>query len=259
MAYTSNIRNSQSNTRHNVTVLAKGLESMQTLPDLPNGNFEKELADQWKLDMQTFFDFNTCITLDDIEGISIKANSDDAWNIGSIVTFAANKNDCWEQISADYNIDQWIDGNGANDSKGYKLSLTTTAGSCINYLRVLAYTSNERDSQTTTTGNHEIELKADGLAKTATFSNFPNQLRGNLWSLSLADDFGFAGCIRKKDIQGIAIIADNTNGWHIESIVTYVAGYKYDWDLSSVDLDVNKWVDTNSLDSYKRFDLNLVI
>lgn len=259
MAYTSGSHNSQSNTRHNITLLAKGIESIQILPDLPNGNFEKELADQWKLDMQSFFDFNTCITPDDIEGISIKANSNDAWNIGSIVTFAVSDNDCFEQISADYNIDQWIDGNGANDSKGYKLSLTTTAGSCINYLRVLAYTSNVKDSQTTAVGNHEIEIKADGLVKTTKFSNFPDQLRGNLWTLNLADDFGFAGCIRKKDIQGIAILAGNPNGWNIESIVTYVAGYKYDWELSSVDLDVNRWVDNNSLDSYKRFDLNLLI
>ena len=220
-------------------------------------NFEKELADQWKLDMQTFFDFNTCITLDDIEGISIKANSNDAWNIGSVVIFAVSDNDCFEQISADYNIDQWIDGNGADDSKGYKLSLTTTAGSCINYLRVLAYTSNVRYSETT--GNHTIELKADGLPKRAILSDIPDQLRGNLWTLSFAGDFGFPGCIRKKDIQGIAIIADSNDGWNIESIVTYVAGYKYDWELSSVDLDVNRWVDNNSEDSYKQFDLNLVI
>ena len=257
MAYTSDVRNSQSNTRHNITILAKGLESIQILPDLPKGNFETEVADQWKLDMQNFFDFKTCITLDDIEGISIKANSDDAWNIGSIVTFAVSDNDCNEQISADYSIDQWIDGNGANDSKEYKLSLTTTAGSCINYLRILAYTSNVGHSQST--GDHEIELKADGLAKTAKLSDFPDQLRRNLWTLNLADDFGFFGCIRKKDIQGIAILADSTDGWNIESIVTYVAGYKYDWGLSSVDLDVNRWVDNNSSDSYKRFDLNLVI
>ena len=185
-----------------------------------------------------------------------EANSNDGWNIGSIVTFAVNDNDCFEQISADYNIDQWIDGNGDHDSKGYKLSLTTTAGSCINYLRVLAYTSNVKDSQTA--GNHEIELKANGLAKTAKFSDFPDKLRGNLWTLSLADDFGFAGCIRKKDVQGIAILPGNTNGWNIESIVTYVAGYKDDWELSSVDLDVNRWIDSNSEDSYKRFNLNLV-
>ena len=72
MAYTSDLPNSQSNTSHNITLLAKGVESKQILPDLSNDNFEKGLADQWKLDMQTFFDFNTCITLDDIEGISIQ-------------------------------------------------------------------------------------------------------------------------------------------------------------------------------------------
>ena len=257
MAYTSDIYNSQSNTPHNVTLLAKGLESTQTLPDLPKGNFEQALADQWKLDIKDFFGFDSCITLDDIQGISIIANSNDAWNIGSIVTFAVNDNDCREQISADYSIDQWIDGNGAAENVEYQLSLTTTTGSCINYLHVVAYTSNVGNSATT--GNHTVELKADGLVKTAAISNIPNELRGKLWSLSLAGDFGFNGCIRKKDVQGIAILAYSNDGWNIESILTYVSGNYYDSELSSADWDVNRWVDNNSSGSSKRFDLNLVI
>ena len=238
--------------------MAEGKESSQKLPDLPNGNFEQGLGDLWKLDIKDFFGFSTCITLDDIECISIVADSNDAWNIGSIVTFAVT-DDCQQQISGDYTVDQWIDGNGADSSLEYKLSLTTTAGSCIRYLRVLAYTSDIGGSQTGAGVSHIIELKVDGLAKTFIFTNFPNISKGDLWSLSLADDFGFPGCIRKKDIQGIALLEDNSDGWNIDSIVTYVASNSYNWELSSVDLDVDRWVDGNSLDSYKRFDLNLVI
>ena len=238
--------------------MAEGKKSSRKLPNLSNGNFERGLADLWKLDIKDFFGFNTCITVDDIKCISIVAASNDGWNIDSIVSFAVT-DDCQQQISGDYTVNQWIDGNGANDSLEYKLSLLTTTGSCIRFLRILAYTSNIRDSQTRADVSHKIELTVDGLAKTAIFTNFPGQSRGNLWILSLADDFGFSGCICKKDVQGIALLEDDDDGWNIDSIVTYVSSNKYDWQQSSVDLDVNRWIDGDSLEARKRFDLSLVI
>ena len=245
--------------------MAEGEESNQELPDLPKGKFERGFGDLWKLDIKDFFGFNTCITLDDIECISIVAASDDGWNIGSIATFAVTDDGCQEQISGDYTINQWIENDRSTDRFEYRLSLMTTctacpaACSCFRDLLILAYTSDIENSQTS--GNHEIELTVNGLAKTATFTNFPGQSRGNLWSLSLADRFGFpaAACIRKKDIQGIALLPGNSNGWNIDSIVTYMASNGYNWELNSVDLDVNRWIDTNSEESHKRFDLNLVI
>ena len=263
LSYTSDLKNSQSKTDHNITLVAEGTRSSQTLPDLPNGNFERVrgLGDLWKLDIKVFFGFDSCITLDDIECISIVADSTDGWNIGSIVTFAVTDN-CQEQISGDYSVNEWIDiDDKFTDRLEYRLSLMTTAGlaacSCFRFLRILAYTSSIEHSQTV--GDHKIELTVDGLTKTATLTKFPGQSRGNLWSRSLADDFGFPGCIRKKDIQGIALLSGNNNGWNIDSIVTYVANNDYNWELSSVDLDVNRWIDSDSEEYRKRFDLNLVI
>ena len=258
MAVTSDVYNSQSKTDHNITVMAKGIASTIRLPDLPNGNFEKGVGDLWKLDIKTDFKFTTCITLCDIQSISIIPDSNDAWNIGSIFTFAAVDGDCWEMVSADYNIDQWVDGDGAAENRGFALSLTTTCGPCINYLYVMAYTSDGATSQTKYDVNHTIELTADGLYKVANLGNLPNKTRGNLWKLSLKDDFEFAFCIRKKDIQAIAIVADNNDGWKIDSIVTYVAASEHTWELSSVDLNANTWIQQND-PSRKQFDLNLVI
>ena len=65
--------------------------------------------------------------------------------------------------------------------------------------------------------------------------------------------------INQKSIQGIALLAGSNDGWHIDSVVTYVAVNKYNWELSSVDLDANRWIDGDSSHSYKRFTLNLVI
>ena len=77
MAYTSDLLYSQSLTDHNITLMAEGKKSSQKLPNISNGNFERGLADLWKLDIKDFFGFNTCITLDDIKCISIVAASND--------------------------------------------------------------------------------------------------------------------------------------------------------------------------------------
>ena len=235
------------------------MESTQTLPDLPEGNFEQGMGDLWKLSIKDFFNFDTCITLSDIESISIVAASDDGWNIASIVTYAVVDAECWQLISADYDVNQWVDGDGLDEHEEFVLSLRTIAGSCIKYLFISAYTSSANNAQTKADVSHKIELKADGLAKTATLSNIPDQSRGQSWKLSLVDDFGFAGCICSKDIQGIAIVADNDDGWKIDSIFTHVAANEHRRKLSSVDLDVDRWVDLDSLTERKRFDLNLVI
>ena len=156
MAYTSGINNGQSNTDHQIKLAAKGISSNQTLPDLPNGNFEQKKADLWKLDIEDFFGFSTCITKYDIESICIKADSDNEWNIGSIVTFAVIDIDHWELISADYNVNQWVDGYSKVEGREtFMLSLTTT-GPCINYLYVIAYTSNSsKDSGTQDIVSHD--------------------------------------------------------------------------------------------------------
>jgi len=78
------------------------------------------------------------------------------------------------------------------------------------------------------------------------------------------DDFGFNICIKEKDMQGIAIIANNNDGWHIYRLHShlnmYIAANEYNWKLSSVDLDAFKWVDQNFPDpSHKQFQLNLLI
>ena len=110
---------------------------------------------------------------------------------------------------------------------------------------------------------HKIELQAKGITKTQILPDLPgddySSSKGDLWKLSTEDYFGFTGCITKKDIQGIALLVGNNDGWHIDSIVTYVAVNEFNWELSSIDLEANRWVDGDSLHTYKRFTLTLVI
>lgn len=260
MAFTSGVKDASSRLDHKIRLQAKGLSNTKTLPDLPQDSYQKEKGDLWKLHLKDFFGFTTCITMYDIQYISILAGSDDGWNIESIVTFAIVNNKYWELMSGDYNVNQWIDSNSGEKRLEFVLSLTTI-GPCIRYLYVMAYTSSKLFSGSDS--SHRIEIQANGLTKTTILSDLPKDdyspSKGDLWKLSIADDFKFTGCVSKKDIQGIGILAGGNNGWNINSIITYVAGNEYNWELSSVDLDVDRWIDQNSKPSYKRFQLNLVI
>ena len=176
------------------------------------------------------------------------------------VTFAVVNKYYWESTSCDLNVFQWIDA----DVDGYKeftLSLRTSTGQCIHFLYVMAYTSSQPGGGADLC--HKIELQAKGVTKTQTLPDLPgddySSSKWDLWKLSIEDYFGFTGCITKEDIQGIALLAGNNDGWHIDSIVTYVAVNEFNWELCSVDLEANRWVNGDSLHTYKRFALTLVI
>ena len=181
-AFTSDVLYSEFNTSHNIAVLAKGIQSTIKLPDLPRGKFQKGVGDFWKLSIESDFGFTTCITLYDIQSISIVGASDNGWNIGSISTFAAVSSDCWECLSADYNVDRWIDGDGDDEHLEFALSLKTTTGPCINYLYVDAYTSDMKNAHTKADVTHKIELKANGLTNTTSLADLPSKSRGNQWN-----------------------------------------------------------------------------
>ena len=89
------------------------------------------------------------------------AASDDGWNIASIFTYAVVNIECWHLVSADYDVDQWVDGDGLDGHEEFALSLRTIAGSCIKYLFINTYTSDVDDAQTKADVSHKIELKAN--------------------------------------------------------------------------------------------------
>ena len=109
---------------------------------------------------------------------------------------------------------------------------------------------------------HAMEIKAAGQTSTANLPNNPgddyDKHKGDLWKMCLTRDFKFNGCIRKRDIEAITVVEASNDGWHIESIVTFLkAGNNY--QLATLDMEVNRWIDGNDLTSKKRFELNLLL
>ena len=97
-------------------------------------------------------------------------------------------------------------------------------GYCITVLYIMAFTSGYIDAQTHASA-HQIELKVNGVHLKR---NLPN-LVGNDYQKNKGDlckicvpDFGFGdSCIKKNEVENIALVEDSNDGWHIDSIVTF--------------------------------------
>ena len=113
-----------------------------------------------------------------------------------------------------------------------------------------------------TDDRHAVEIQAAGQTSKANLPNNPaddsEQHKGDLWKMSFTSDFSFNGCIRKADIEEIAIEEDGNDGWHIESIVTFLKAGS-DYQLATVDIEVNQWIDGDDLTANERFELNLIL
>ena len=82
--------------------------------------------------------------------------------------------------------------------------------------------------------------------------------KGDLWKIPFAHFHFTDGCITKDEIVSIAIKERGNDAWRIDSIVTFLkAGNIY--QLSSVDIDVNRLVDGDSGVESKKFNLSLIL
>ena len=81
--------------------------------------------------------------------------------------------------------------------------------------------------------------------------------KGDLWKIPISDFESTDDCITVSELIGIAITERSTDGWHIESVVTFVRSDS-DYQLLSEDFEANRWIDQDSEDSRRRFDLTLV-
>ena len=80
-----------------------------------------------------------------------------------------------------------------------------------------------------------------------------------MWKMSLSSFWtGFSGCITFNDVEGVAIIAANDDGWNIDSIVTFARDSANNFQLNTQNFEVYRWVDGDGAVSHKRFDLKLV-
>ena len=82
--------------------------------------------------------------------------------------------------------------------------------------------------------------------------------RDNELTLSLQSDFGFTTCVRKGDVESVAIVPMSNDGWQVKTIVTFVCESESRCTLLTQDLDVNYWVDADGSTNGDPLTLSLV-
>ena len=139
---------------------------------------------------------------------------------------------------------------------------------CIDWLYIMAFTSGVPDGGSD--GVHVVEMRVSGetrpITRPVTLPNLPGDEyfphKGDLWKLNLQNDFHFTSCVQLHEIEYIAIEEHNNDGWNIDSIVTILrddaGGAKY-YQLATVDMDINRWIDGDGHYDHRRFELTLVI
>ena len=111
----------------------------------------------------------------------------------------------------------------------------------------MAYTSDL--SRADSSDSKIILLRVNGSQSQKILPNLPGddyeRNKGDLWKLSIPAFFGFPGCVTAKDVKTIGIINAGSDGWNIDSIVTFLVADQHHYQLSSVDLDIYQWIDDN--------------
>ena len=126
MAFTSNLNWASSDSSHRIELrYNRGVKTMD-LYNRPGDDYLSNKGDLWELSL------SGCIRLPEIQSVSIIANGNDGWNIGSIVTLVSDPVNI-QLLTRDFDINRWIDGDGASSHRRFDLTLSRSqvnAGEC---------------------------------------------------------------------------------------------------------------------------------
>ena len=86
MAFTSGVDHAQSDAGHAVEILADGHVRNLRLYDRPGNDYYRHKGDLWKYNIASFNFPISCLTISNIQQVSIIERSNDGWNIDSSET-----------------------------------------------------------------------------------------------------------------------------------------------------------------------------
>ena len=109
MAFTSGEPCSSSDTGHGIQLQSGSEENAILLPDRPGDDYESNKGDLWDISLSSFGFSDDCMTINEIQRVSIVARGSDGWNIGSIVTLVRDSINNIQVLSQDFSVNRWID------------------------------------------------------------------------------------------------------------------------------------------------------
>jgi hypothetical protein len=115
MAFTSGDNHAGSNTGHKIKmVTTAGAHYVADLYNRPGDDMLPNKGDLWTLTLSSFgIDSSTCLNpILDIFSLYVLAGGDDGWKIESIVIVYHTTVGGYFLLTADYDINKWVDGDG---------------------------------------------------------------------------------------------------------------------------------------------------
>ena len=123
MAFTSIRAYASTNDYHNIELQYNESVQTMTLYDQPGVEFQLNKGDLWE------FSLPSCITLHTITRVSVTANGEDGWNIGSIVTLVRDTYNRIQLLSQDFSVNHWIEDDNELEHRNFTLMLSRSSAS----------------------------------------------------------------------------------------------------------------------------------
>ena len=132
MAFTSGVKYAGSNLHHNIEIEANGHVGESTLYDLPAEDMKENKGDMWNIDFDSF-GIPGCVIPGAIDRVSLIATNADGWNIDSILTIGSMSTGFRVVLTADYDVNRWVDGDSAPENKRFDLQVYHFSGESGTY------------------------------------------------------------------------------------------------------------------------------
>ena len=123
MAFTSDLREADSDTDYSIEIQSNGVVRIFPLYDRSGNDYLKNKGDLWDFMLTSS---ENCMTIAEIERVSVVENGDDDWNIETIVTLVSDvSSNKYQVLTHDFEINRWISNNyGAPAHRRFNLSFT---------------------------------------------------------------------------------------------------------------------------------------
>ena len=121
--FTSGVKHAGSNDSPYISVrLHNGETKHLQLYDRPGDDMLPNKGDLWSININSFGFSNKCIVKKDISEVIIEAGGNDGVNIESIMTMLHGGQIFGEVLTANWHVNRWIDGDGINSRRKYRLT-----------------------------------------------------------------------------------------------------------------------------------------
>lgn len=130
---------------------------------------------------------------------------------------------------------------------------------CGSELYVMAFTSGVKGAGSN--DSPHLTLAVGTETRTVTLYDRPgddmDKDKGDLWEFSISKLLLKDTCVEKADFKKITLENGGSNGWNIESIITFLrSGNSY--DMLTADMHINRWLDSDRGLEYRQYNLKLV-